>query len=92
MTGGSDRPNVLRKDHGERATPSMGATDVWERPIVSRKDDEEDATNYTVGPSRIKTLMVKPKVWEGKENENIVPGTIFIANSTVGESVGAVNG
>ena len=28
--GGSDRPNVLRKDHVEGATPSMGVTDVSE--------------------------------------------------------------
>ena len=73
---GSDRPNVLRKDHAEGATPSMGATDIWERPILSRKDDVEDATNDTVGLSRIAALMVEPKVWEGKENENIVPGAI----------------
>ena len=74
---GSDRPNVLRKDHAEGATPSMGAPNIWERPILSRKDDVEDATNDTVGPSRITALMVEPKVWEGKGNENIVPSAIY---------------
>ena len=66
---GSDRPNVLRKDHAEGATPSMGATDIWERPILSRKDDVEDATNDTVDPGRITILMVEPKVWEGRKTK-----------------------